>query len=141
MPFFSDKTVQQDKKRRKKRQLIFLSLGAGAFIARGAISTGKNIIGGFSQDLSAESAKQELQVNKQLYQKEAGALIVLEREPNNFTALKSLAEARMALKDYEGALEPLEKLLTAFPNNENFLEMRSQIEQNLNLNSTPTENE
>ena len=135
MPFFSDKAVEQDKKRRKRRQLIFLALGAGSFIASGAISMGKNIIGGLSQDLGAESAKQELQVNQQLYQKEAGALIDLEREPNNLTALQSLAEARMALEDYEGAREPLEKLLTAFPDNQQFQEMRSQAEQNINLNS------
>ncbi|MBR8830195.1 MAG: hypothetical protein N5P05_002855 [Chroococcopsis gigantea SAG 12.99] len=42
---------------------------------------------------------------------------VLQREPDNVTALQGLAEAKMRLKDYAGAKPPLEKLYQKFPNN------------------------
>ena len=42
---------------------------------------------------------------------------ILEREPDNPTALKGLAEARLQLKDFIGAREPLEKLYQKYPDN------------------------
>ncbi|AFY38036.1 hypothetical protein Lepto7376_1702 [[Leptolyngbya] sp. PCC 7376] len=135
MPFFSDKAIEKNRKKNKRRNIIMLTIGAGSFAATGLISISKNIVGGFTQDLSKDATEQRLQANQNLIQKEAGALIVLEREPNNPNALKSLAEARIALEDYEGALEPLDQLLGIFPNNQKFQEMRSQAEQNLNSSS------
>jgi cytochrome c-type biogenesis protein CcmH/NrfG len=46
----------------------------------------------------------------------AGYEKVLQREPNNPTALQGLARAKLELQDYEGAREPLEKLYKRFPN-------------------------
>ncbi|GBL13821.1 beta-barrel assembly-enhancing protease [Microcystis aeruginosa NIES-1211] len=42
---------------------------------------------------------------------------ILEREPDNPTALQGLAEARLQLKDFIGAREPLEKLYQKYPDN------------------------
>ncbi|MFN7317428.1 MAG: hypothetical protein ACK5SC_00460, partial [Microcystis sp.] len=40
---------------------------------------------------------------------------ILEREPDNPTALQGLAQARLQLKDFIGAREPLEKLYQKYP--------------------------
>ncbi len=42
---------------------------------------------------------------------------ILEREPDNPTALQGLAQARLQLKDFIGAREPLEKLYQKYPDN------------------------
>lgn len=42
---------------------------------------------------------------------------ILEREPDNPTALQGLAQTRLQLKDFIGAREPLEKLYQKYPDN------------------------
>ena len=132
MPFFSDQAVARDKKKRQRKNNMMLFLGAGSFAAIGLITISKNIVNGLNQDVASIKEQQQLQATQQLRQKEKGAMIVLEREPNNLTALQSLAEARLDLEKYQEALEPIDQLLTIFPENEDFLAMRSQAEQNLN---------
>jgi len=52
-----------------------------------------------------EQALQQLQVQENGYE------AVLEREPNNENALEGLVQTRIDMKDYEGAVKPLEKLV------------------------------
>ncbi|NJL82681.1 MAG: tetratricopeptide repeat protein [Chloroflexaceae bacterium] len=47
--------------------------------------------------------------------KEQGYQAVLRREPDNPTALLGLADTRLKMEDLEGALVPLERLATLYP--------------------------
>ncbi|MEO1589860.1 MAG: tetratricopeptide repeat protein [Cyanobacteria bacterium J06632_22] len=60
-----------------------------------------------------------------------GYELVLEREPNNLTALQGLVEARIALGDLPGVLEPLEKLAELNPDVPNYSVLLAQTKQQL----------
>ena len=64
----------------------------------------------------ASSQTLETSQKSQLEQQARGYELVLEREPDNQTALRGLVEARIQLRDLEGALAPLEKLAASNPN-------------------------
>ncbi|MGK7945979.1 MAG: tetratricopeptide repeat protein [Microcystaceae cyanobacterium] len=70
--------------------------------------------------------------NEQLKQLEAGYQSVLEREPDNRVALQGLVEARARMNDFQGAKEPMEKLLALEPDNPVYLQTLAQI--NLRVN-------
>lgn len=67
------------------------------------------------------------------YQSQAdGFTAVLEREPDNQTALIGLIEAKIGLKDLEGAVEPLERLAALNPNEPQYAIALAQTKQQLN---------
>ena len=61
-----------------------------------------------------------------------GFTAVLEREPDNQTALLGLIEAKIGLKDLEGAVEPLERLAELNPNEPQYAIALAQTKQQLN---------
>ena len=54
---------------------------------------------------------------------------VLEREPENPTALQGLVEARLQLGDLQGAIPPLEKLTELYPEQEPLKQLLVVIKQ------------
>ena len=67
------------------------------------------------------------------YQNQAdGFTAVLEREPDNQTALLGLIEAKIGLRDLEGAVEPLERLAELNPNEPQYAIALAQTKQQLN---------
>lgn len=75
--------------------------------------------------VSAEDQRAELEGRANGYQ------LVLEREPDNQTALKGLVEARITLGDLKGVVEPLEKLVELNPNTPNYAVLLGQTKQRL----------
>ncbi len=77
--------------------------GSTAYGAIGAINNAIN--------QPPENAKAASSVESQLQAQEREYKLVLQREPENQVALKGLVEVRLRMKNAQGAIAPLEKLV------------------------------
>jgi tetratricopeptide (TPR) repeat protein len=68
--------------------------------------------------------------NQEQLQKQAeGYELVLQREPDNQTALRGLLEARLGMGDVKGSIAPLEKLVKLNPNETDYAVLLAQAKQ------------
>ena len=81
------------------------------------------------------SAEERLRLQARGYQK------VLDREPDNITALAGLVRTHLDLQDLEGAIPPLEKLIKLNPQQQELTTLLETIKQELaqKKQSVPTE--
>ncbi|MCL6436372.1 MAG: tetratricopeptide repeat protein [Leptolyngbyaceae cyanobacterium HOT.MB2.61] len=71
--------------------------------------------------------------NREQLQKQAeGYELVLQREPDNQTALRGLLEARLGMGDVKGSIAPLEKLVKLNPNQADYAVLLAQAKQQVN---------
>ena len=82
-----------------------------------------------SQQQEQQARQANQQKLQQLEAQENGYEKVLKKEPNNETALKGLVQTRLNMKDYEGAVEPLEKLVELNPEREDYQRVLGQLKQ------------
>ena len=75
--------------------------------------------------IEVESAEMQLKAQEKGYQS------VLQREPDNLTALEGLVNVRLQLNDTKGAIEPLEKLVKLSPGREDYLMILSELKQRI----------
>jgi len=94
-----------------------------------------------SQQQEQQTHQRNQQALEQLQVQENGYEAVLEREPNNENALEGLVQTRLDLKDYDGAVEPLEQLVELNPEREDYQRVLGQLKQETNQNEkTSTSN-
>lgn len=70
-----------------------------------------------------------LSVESQLQAQEQGYKLVLQREPENQVALKGLVEARLQMKNAQGAIAPLEKLIKLNPSQQEYKILLAQVKK------------
>ncbi len=105
-----------------------LILAVGAFVAVGFVGLFNN---GRSSQNNAATAQDTPDQTQQLQGRIDGYKAVLEREPDNQTALIGIIEAKIALGDLEGTVEPLERLANLNPNTPEYSIALAQTKQQL----------
>jgi cytochrome c-type biogenesis protein CcmH/NrfG len=107
--------VRKKQIERRKRLLTIVSIfsffGSLGF---GAVSTVQRAIQNPPPVTTTTSGDSSLQEQAKGYE------LVLQREPNNQTALEKLSLVRVQLKDFKGAREPLEKLVKLHPDRKDY---------------------
>lgn len=82
-----------------------------------------------SLSTSATSSPFSSKTKAQLEDEARGYELVLQREPDNQTALQGLLEAKLRLGDLQGSIAPLEKLATLNPQETDYLLLLAQAKQ------------
>ncbi|XZN89912.1 MAG: tetratricopeptide repeat protein [Microcoleus sp.] len=88
------------------------------------------IVSLFSSGLSSQHHQKQAAVvvsqDSLLAAKERGYVTVLQREPQNQTALEGLANVRLEMNNRVGAIEPLEKLVKLHPERADYKQLLGQ---------------
>lgn len=105
--------VRKKKEARKKKLLAIISIiGFGGSILFGAVRT--------IQRAMQEPQPQPISAESSFQQQAQGYELVLQREPENRVALEKLSLLRIQLEDFKGAMEPLEKLISLYPERQDY---------------------
>jgi cytochrome c-type biogenesis protein CcmH/NrfG len=107
------------------KQRIVLLISFMSFIGSGLIGLAK-----FNTQVSPPpSTATATSAEDSIREKIRGYEIVLEREPENQTALEGLTNARLEAKDPEGAVAPLEKLVKLYPDRADYAKQLAEIKR------------
>lgn len=119
---------RQRRLQRKQKLVAFIGvIGFGG-------STLFTLVPMFKDALQRQNQPQTTQVESaevQLKAQEKGYQTVLQREPENLTALEGLMNVRLQLNDPKGAIEPLEKLVQLSPEREDYKALLAQLKQTI----------
>ena len=88
-----------------------------------AFKQGKPLAGATPTASEAATGQSKLEDQARGYE------LVLQREPDNQTALRGLLEAKLQLKDFKSAIAPLEKLAALNPNRTEYTVLLGQFKQ------------
>ena len=77
------------------------------------------------QSQASYSQRRQAELEAQL----RGYELVLKREPDNATALEGLANTRIQMNDYKGAIGPLEKLVKLNPGRSDYAALLNESKQ------------
>ncbi|BAU67149.1 hypothetical protein STA3757_45590 [Stanieria sp. NIES-3757] len=106
-------------------------IGSTAFMLVGSLFSNDSQPSASTSTATASSEQEQLQAQIRGYEK------VLAREPNNPTALQGLVQARLALQDLPGAIEPLEKLVKLYPQEPELKALLEAVKQQSAQNPQP----
>ncbi|MGB3535516.1 MAG: tetratricopeptide repeat protein [Microcoleaceae cyanobacterium] len=123
-------TTKKPGQSRKRLIRVMTLVSMIAFLGRIGFSTLKPLFDGLNQPQPRENTEVE-DINQQLKIQERGYQIVLEREPNNQTALAELLRVRLEMNDKQGVIELLEKLIELNPDRKDYLTLLNQIRQDI----------
>jgi hypothetical protein len=105
------------------------------------LGMGQSVIASFmaSNPNSQNSTQATESVVPEQLDMESGYQIVLEREPDNQTALQGLVQARMAKEDWQGMIGPLDQLIALNPQEESAIALRKMVDDQLAQTTKTTE--
>jgi cytochrome c-type biogenesis protein CcmH/NrfG len=106
-------------------------IGSTAFMLVGSLFSNDSQPSASTSTATGSSEQEQLQAQIRGYEK------VLTREPNNPTALQGLVQARLALQDLPGAMEPLEKLVQLYPQEPELKALLEAVKQQSAQNPQP----
>ncbi len=113
---------------KKPLKRIFILASGFAFVGSTLFVIAASLFGGGQQHNQAGTNYSNPEaVEQQLAEIEKGYESVLQREPDNQTALMGLVEVRIQMSDGAGVIEPLEKLVELNPQETRFLEMLAAL--------------
>ncbi|AMW27582.1 tetratricopeptide repeat protein [Arthrospira platensis] len=112
--------------RRKKLQKVMMFISTAAFL--GMMSSGLGaMFRSNSQSSEVNQAEEAATIISQLERQERGYQSVLQREPENQTALEGLVMVRLEQNQLEEAIAPLEKLVNLYPDVEDYQNLLKQL--------------
>ncbi|MDT9188946.1 MULTISPECIES: tetratricopeptide repeat protein [Limnospira] len=112
--------------RRKKLQKVIMFISTAAFL--GMMSSGLGaMFRSNSQSSEVNQAEEVATIVSQLERQEQGYQSVLQREPENQTALEGLVMVRLQQNKLEEAIAPLEKLVSLYPDIEDYQNLLKQL--------------
>jgi cytochrome c-type biogenesis protein CcmH/NrfG len=109
----------------KKIQKIFAIVSIISFGGSTVFAVVNMIKSGEKQQLTPQVTSQQNNLEEQI----KGLELVLQREPENRVALESLAKVKIQLKDEKGAIEPLEKLVSKYPERKDYKAILEEIKK------------
>jgi hypothetical protein len=124
-------TIQVRKmEKRKQLQKIMIALSVVSLMGSTIFGLGKVFTGANSQPSQPKTPTAQ-STSLSLAAQEKGYLTVLEREPNNQTALEGLVNTRVEMNNLPGAIEPLEKLVKLYPDQAEYKTIFAKIKQDV----------
>ncbi|MDZ7959692.1 MAG: tetratricopeptide repeat protein [Aulosira sp. DedQUE10] len=125
------KRSKQIKRKQNLLTIVFLvsfvssTVFSGVSLIKHAIQTSKTVVP------SPESSLQK---------QEKGFEMVLQREPENLVALEGLVNVRIELKDTQGAIQALEKLVKLSPERQDYKDVLEQLKKEQGKSNSLTNN-
>lgn len=117
-------------KRVQRVQRIFAFVSIVGFAGSMLVGNFKVFSSAFEK--SSESETVAVPAESPLVGQARGYEMVLQREPENQTALEGLVNVRLQMKDNQGAIAPLEKLVKLHPDRQDYKALLSQVKQPAN---------
>ncbi|GAX34868.1 tetratricopeptide repeat protein [Nodularia sp. NIES-3585] len=116
--------IRKKKDARRKKILAIVSIiSFSGSMLFGAVRTIQRAMQNPQPQPAPVSGESSLQQQAQDYE------LVLQREPENQVALEKLSLLRIQLEDFKGAMEPLEKLISLYPERQDYQVMLKDIKK------------
>lgn len=119
------------RKRTQRIQQVFALVGIVGFAGSTIFGTAQ-LFGSNVQKPAQQNTTDAVPVESPLVGQARGYEMVLQREPENQTALEGLVNVRLQMKDYKGAVAPLEKLVKLHPDRQAYKALLAQVKQQAN---------
>lgn len=117
----------EDRQQRSKRLKKIMSLVGVVSFGGTALFGMANMFKTAFQESQQVETVEVVSAAEQLQKRARGYEKVLEREPENVTALEGLVKVRLEMKDKQGAIAPLEKLVGLYPEREDYQVVLEQV--------------